>query len=269
MEHIPGEVYSRGRSPLRRWHTAGVPWPRRNKQRVAADAVADAVQRNVALAHRLSPDDHARLLELTAELIDGISWEGVGIEVTDEIKATIAANAVFPVLAHDIYPYRTVRAVIVRPRATRSRGLRSGPAPGTVTDRPMVVDGEATARSGPLALSWDSVVYDSRHPQRGRNVVIHEFAHKIDMLDGDADGVPPLRGDELARWVQTIEDEWDREFGDEQDDALDPYAFSNHAEFFAVATETFFCLPGELAASRPLLYAALRDLYGQDPAARG
>lgn len=268
MEHIPGEVYSRALWATGCWHTAGMRWPRRNNQQVGADAIADAVRRNVALAQRLSPDEHTRLLELTAELIDGISWEGVGIEVTDEIKATIAANAVFPVLAHDLYPYRTVRAVIVRPRATRSSGLRSGPAPGTVTDRPMVVDGEASARSGPLALSWNSVVYDSRHPQRGRNVVIHEFAHKIDMLDGDADGVPPLRGDELAHWVQTIDDEWDREFDDDQDDALDPYAFSNHAEFFAVATETFFCLPSDLAAARPRLYAALRDLYGQDPAAQ-
>ncbi len=232
---------------------------------MASDAIEAAIRRNVALARALPADLVARLHELTDELVHTFAWEGTGIELTDEMKATIAANAAFPILGHDTFPYRQVRAVIIRPRSTRSGGLRSGPAHGTVTDRPMMVTGEAASRSGPVAVSWDSAVYESRHPHRGRNVVIHEFAHKIDMLDGDADGLPPLRGEALDDWVDLLDDEWHREFPDGTDDVLDPYAFTNHAEFFAVGTETFFCRPTELAAARPQLYDALRDLYALDP----
>ncbi|HNJ98974.1 MAG TPA: zinc-dependent peptidase [Ilumatobacteraceae bacterium] len=243
-------------------------WLRRSRQVIPDDVVSAAIDHNVALARALPADLRAQHAAMTVELVNSVSWEAAnGFTITDEMKATIAANAVFPVLAHDLYSYRTVKAVIVRPRSTRSHGVRQGPATGTVSDRPLVVDGEAAPRTGPVALSWDSVVHDSRHPQRGRNVVIHEFAHKIDMLDGDADGVPPLRGEALEHWLQVLDDEWDREFAEAEHDILDPYAFTNHAEFFAVATETFFCAPVELQASRPQLYGALRDLYALDPAA--
>lgn len=228
--------------------------------------VAGVIERDVALARQLPAAQRERLVELAVAFVDAVSWEGAsGFVITDEMKVTIAANAVFPVLAHDLYPYRTVKAVIIRPRSVRSQGARTGPAAGTLSDRPVVVDGEAAPRTGPVALSWNSVVYDSRHPERGRNVVIHEFAHKIDMLDGDADGVPPLRGEALDRWVEVLDDEWRREFADDEHDALDPYAFTNHAEFFAVASETFFCVPTDLMATRPQLYGELRDLYALDP----
>lgn len=241
-------------------------WLRRSRTELPPGLLTTVVERDVALARTLPAELHERLIDLTNEFIDAVSWEGAnGFTVTDPMKITIAANAVFPVLAHDLYPYRTVRAVIVRPRSVRSRGVRSGPVDGTLSDRTLIVDGEAAPRTGPVALSWDSAVYDSRHPQRGRNVVIHEFAHKIDMLDGDADGVPPLRGEALDHWLGVRDEEWDRAFEEGADDVLDPYAFTNHAEFFAVATESFFCRPDALAGSRPELYRVLCDLYALDP----
>ena len=97
-------------------------------------------------------------------------------------------------------------------------------------------------------------------------MIIHEFAHKIDMSDGYADGTPPLRGPALARWTPMLTDEYERTDGESADAVLDPYAWSNPAEFFAVATEGFFCVATRLADARPALYGALRDFYRQDPA---
>jgi len=97
-------------------------------------------------------------------------------------------------------------------------------------------------------------------------VVIHEFAHKIDMNDGYADGVPPLRGAALTHWQQVLRDEFHRTEGRDSDAVLRPYAWASPAEFFAVATETFFCVPTQLTAAKPVLYAALSDLYQQSPA---
>jgi Mlc titration factor MtfA (ptsG expression regulator) len=97
-------------------------------------------------------------------------------------------------------------------------------------------------------------------------VVIHEFAHKIDMIDGYTDGTPPLRGAELARWTTVVVDEYERAESRPSDAVLRPYAWSSPAEFFAVATEAFFCTPEPLRNAKPDLYRALGDFYRQDPA---
>lgn len=181
------------------------------------------------------------------------------------MKIVVAANAVIPVLSFDLWPYENVRSIILRPRVATSRAQRSGPSTGTYRDDNVHLIGEATPRSGPIALTWPAVIRDSRHPRTGRNVVIHEFAHKIDMRDGDADGVPPLRGEALERWLDLL----DRAFDgppDASDEVLDEYAWESPAEFFAVATETFFCTPGKLEAGRRDLYDLLCELYQQDPA---
>ena len=194
-------------------------------------------------------------------------WEGVsGMVITNEVLVTIAANAAVPMLALDPWVYRQVRAVIVRPTVATLSGARPGPVAGTMTDDSISTSGVAMANNGPLAISWDVALAESRRPSAGRNVIIHEFAHKIDMSDGYADGTPPLRGPALARWTQMLTDEYERPDGESADAVLDPYAWSNPAEFFAVATEAFFCVATRLADARPALYGALRDFYRQDPA---
>ena len=194
-------------------------------------------------------------------------WEAVvGSELTDEILVTLAANAAIPVLSFDLWPYRQVKSIIVRPTASISGGLRAGPVAGTFTDEPVGIIGEASPHSGPVSISWDAALADSRRPAYGRNVVIHEFAHKIDMNDGYADGIPPLRGDALAHWQHVLDDEFHRTEGRDSDAVLRPYAWASPAEFFAVATEAFFCVPTQLASAKPALYSALSDLYQQAPA---
>ena len=228
------------------------------------DAIISA---NVGIAARLDRALRERLLEHTAALLQSKRWEPVaGIELTDEGLVTIAANAAIPILSFDTWPYRQVRSIIVRPSASLSSGTRAGPVAGTYTDEVIGTIGLASPHSGPIVISWDAALADSRRPALGSNVVIHEFAHKIDMSDGYADGVPRLRGAALDRWQRVLRDEFHRTEGRDSDHVLRPYAWESPAEFFAVAPEAFFCIPVRLAAAKPHLYDALAELYRQDPA---
>ncbi|MDO8389763.1 MAG: M90 family metallopeptidase [Actinomycetota bacterium] len=248
---------------------SAVLWRRQRNPEITPEAIDATVRHNVRLAMHLNPAERDRLHELTAELLASKSWEGAnGLTLTDDMRVTVAANAAIPILAHDTWPYRQVKAIIIRPTTTHSSARRAGPAAGTYTDDTIGLVGEASPNHGPLALSWDTVVYESRHPHRGGNVVIHEFAHKIDMNDGYADGVPPLRGVALDEWRNVLADEYEHREPRESDTVLRPYAWASAAEFFAVSSEVFFCQPVELLEAKPVLYGALRELYGQDPAAR-
>ncbi|MCY7298057.1 MAG: zinc-dependent peptidase [Ilumatobacteraceae bacterium] len=230
-------------------------------------AIEAIVTANVGIAARFGPELRQRLFAHVDELLRTKRWEAVaGSELTDEILVTLAANAAIPLLSFDLWPYRQVKSIIVRPTVSISGGLRAGPVAGTYTDQPIGIIGEASPHSGPVSLSWDAALADSRRPAYGSNVVIHEFAHKIDMNDGYADGVPPLRGTALTHWQQVLRDEFHRTEGRDSDAVLRPYAWASPAEFFAVATETFFCVPTQLTAAKPVLYAALSDLYHQSPA---
>jgi Mlc titration factor MtfA (ptsG expression regulator) len=135
----------------------------------------------------------------------------------------------------------------------------------------MPVVGQAL-RGGPVILVWDEVARAARHPELRHDVVYHEFAHELDMLDGSADGTPPLHDPgEYRRWVEICS----REFLSLRDRArrglptfLDAYGATHEAEFFAVATEQFFTAPTALRRLHPELYAVLSGFYRQDPAAR-
>lgn len=241
------------------------PWAR-----LAAEQVYEFIDINVALARPLDPELKARHVALTQELVEEKQWEAAaGFELNAEIVVTIAANATIPILALDPWVYRMVKSVIVHPSTTFTHGLRSGPGAGTVSDAEMAVVGLATPNDGPMTLSWDTALANSRNPAAGHNVVIHEFAHKIDMSDGYTDGVPPLRGAELDQWSTVLADEYERTKERPSDRVLRQYAWTNRAEFFAVASEAFFCYPLQLQAEKPELYGALANFYQQDPTLRG
>lgn len=245
-------------------------WFRRSRpETIAAESVATIVDRDVALAATLADVERERLLALTTEIVDTKRWEATdGIELTDDVLVTIAANAAIPILALDTGWYGNVHAIIVHSGSRESRGPRSGPGGALVSDGPSRTIGETAPHAGPVAISWDAAFAESRRPRTGRNVVIHEFAHKIDMRDGYTDGVPPMRGDDLAHWSDVLADEYERADGRPSDVVLRPYAWSNAAEFFAVATEAFFCTPAKVRKGKPELYGALADFYRQDPAGR-
>lgn len=236
---------------------------RRKPRYAATDAqIAETVNANVALARRFDEPTRRRHTELTAELVATKHWEAVNrFPLTTEMVVTVAANAAVPILELDVRLYRQVAAIVLHPSATTTHGPRQGASASTVTEHPLPIIGQAGANAGPVLISWDTALEHSRNPEAGQNVVIHEFAHKIDMSDGYVDGIPPVRGDELERWQRLISDEYEDHRGREPDPILRTYAFTNEAEFFAVATETFFCRPVELRAAKPRLYAALAGFY--------
>lgn len=169
------------------------------------------------------------------------------------MAVTIAANAATPILDLDLSLYRNVRSIIARPTAVTSTKKRAGPVPGVATDGPMSTIGEAAPHSRPMSISWDAALSDSRRPAAGRNVVIHEFAHKIDMGDGYSDGTPPLTGASLENWASLLADEYGRADSRPGDQELRPYAWTSAGEFFAVATETFFGIDTISATHRTAL----------------
>jgi Mlc titration factor MtfA (ptsG expression regulator) len=199
-------------------------------------------------------------------------WEAArGFTLTDEVRVVIAASAALLVLELDVAsdPYRDVQAVIVHPTTVIFRGARPGPVPGLMTDAPLSVLGQAHARRGPVIVAWDAARAGARHPERGNDVVLHEFAHKLDMLDDLIDGTPPLP-DRAARerWVAVCTAEFQRLRAGAGGHLLSSYAATNPAEFFAVATEVFFGRPLHLREQKPALYEVFADFYRQDPAAR-
>lgn len=224
------------------------------------------LERNVAHYRYLSEAEQAKLRDDLRIFIAEKDWEGCGgLQITDEISVTVAAQACLLLLAIDDTNYDRVQSILVYPHgyeAPRRMGILEGTS---------ALAGEAHYR-GPVILSWDEVLHDGRHPSGGKNLVFHEFAHQLDMLDGASDGTPPLRDrDQYRRWQQVMTAEYQRLINEsEQGRAtlLDQYGTTNEAEFFAVATECFFDKPVALERRHPQLYALLAEYYRQDPAAR-
>jgi Mlc titration factor MtfA (ptsG expression regulator) len=248
---------------------------RRRRRRLLAEPFPPAwleyLRRNVAHYQFLSPAEQAKLRDDLRVFVAEKTWEGCGgLTITDEVRVTIAAQACLLVLAMEHNYFDRVLSVLVYPHGYRAVGERLGPD-GQVHAGGEGRLGEAWYR-GPVILSWEEVRHDGRHPCRGKNVVFHEFAHQLDMLDGVINGTPPLRGAaERRRWREVMSAEYERlvrasEHG--RATLLDQYGATNVAEFFAVCTECFFDRPVEMSHRHPELYDLLRSYYRQDPAAR-
>ncbi len=218
---------------------------------------------------RLQPDERERLVELTDVLVAGLRWEAAnGFEVTDDMRVAVSAHAALLVLGFDdgLDSYLSVTSVIIHPSTIEIHGTRSVGG-GMLTDTADSVIGEAHHR-GPILVSWDAAASQARNPQWGENVLLHEFAHRLDMLDGVSDGTPPLAdADQLRAWVGACTPALQR-VRDGESTVLRPYAATNPTEFFAVATEVFFTQATRLREHEPALYRVLRDYYRQDPAGR-
>ncbi len=198
-------------------------------------------------------------------------WEGCGgLVLDDEMKVTIAAQACLLTLARDEDDYRVVQSILVYPNEY------AVPHQTRLQDTFSIVGqstrlGEAWYR-GPVILSWADVRESSRHLGNGRNLVWHEFAHQLDMLDREVDGTPPLENRaQYRQWTAVMTAEHERlrssaEAG--QPTLLDPYGTQNEAEFFAVVTECFFDRPVEMRAQHSELYELFKAFYRQDTAVR-
>jgi len=229
------------------------------------------LEQQVPLTGELSEPERARLLRLVQMFLHEVPIEGCsGLQVTEEMQVTIAATACLLIVNFPYPRFTALRRVLIYPDTFVPVHLPSRHTRGVETE-PEPTLGEAW-RDGIVVLSWSSVRRGDADASGGRNVVLHEFAHVLDGEDGAFDGSPILESPSSVRdWRQVFE----AAFGLEHDAVresteppLEPYAATNRAEFFAVATEVFFEAPVRLRQRLPELYEQLRLFYRQDPAAR-
>lgn len=266
---------------FRRWRKQRA--AQREAHTLADYAIPDALWRDTLARYPflgwLDVSAQAQLRRLSSLLLAQKQFTLVqDLDADDAIFVAIAAQACLPVLALDLSLYGGWREIVVYPGGFEIRKTVQD-ADGVVHDVVQEASGEAW-EGGPVLLAWD----DASHGEHfAYNVVIHEFAHKIDMLSGAADGHPPFdralhAGLDRRAWCTALDacharfaaaaaavppHRW-RRF--ERDSLLDPYAAEDPAEFFAVASETFFVAPLECRAEMPELYALLAAYYRQDPA---
>jgi Mlc titration factor MtfA (ptsG expression regulator) len=251
-------------------------WLRERRRRAIRDRPFPAVwneilARNVRQTAWLHDDDRERLREWIAVFLAEKRFEGCnGLEITDEIRLSIAGQAGILALGLPGEFFERLQSVLVYPGdylAKKSAPLDGG---GELEwQEPRL--GE-TWTGGSMVLSWPRVREGGRLLDGPRSVVIHECAHAIDMLDGEADGIPPLvSGRERQRWLAAFDDCRAR-FDDALDEgrgvAFDDYAAESPAEFFAVATECFLQDPHRLFRFDKTLYGLLQEVWRQDPKAR-
>jgi Mlc titration factor MtfA (ptsG expression regulator) len=217
----------------------------------------------------LAADELARLKDLAGQLLDDKDVHGAGgQEIDDKVRLTIAAQACLPILNLGVDYYRGWSEIIVYPAEFVPLREYTDEA-GVVHQSRHPLAGESWL-GGPLILSWADADYVE--DGTGVNVVIHEFAHKLDMLNGDANGYPPLHTDmrrqTWARVFTSAYEDFRRRVNGGEETVIDPYAAENPGEFFAVLSEVFFAIPAVLLAEYQLAYEQLSLFYRQDPAAR-
>lgn len=224
------------------------------------------VTRRIAIFHELGAVQMAHLRELTAWFLHSKAINGAhGLEVTLAMRVAVAAQACLLILDLDIDYFDNWVEVILYPGAFRVNHEQVD-AIGLVHNDANVLSGESWLR-GPVILSWDDVERDTYSPQPGRNVVLHEFAHKLDGLNGAANGLPPLRrGMSRRRWAEDFSAAYDAlclQVAAGKSACINPYAATSPAEFFAVASEYFFTARDILKKSCPNVERQLTLFYRQ------
>jgi len=226
--------------------------------------------RNLSLFRRLPPEDQAELLGHVQVFLAEKQFEGCGgLKLTDEIRLTIAAQACLLLLHRKTDYYPELSTILVYPSTYVARGERHLEGPIWEEGGQHLL-GHTQHRLGALVLAWDAAKLSAANSSDGRNLVLHEFAHQLDFEDHATDGTPVLASrSDYTTWQRVMSREFKAlRFAEAAGlpTVLDPYGATNAAEFFAVATETFFERPCELRAGHPALYAELQRFYCQDPA---
>ncbi len=226
---------------------------------------------NFAQYEWLADAERARLDGVTQVLVAEKNWEGCnGLEMTDEVKVTIAGQAALLVLGLLDEYFDAVISVLVYPGGYIAKETVNRPG-GVVIERDSARLGEAFS-GGAIVLSWPDVLAGGRIPDDGVNVVLHEFTHALDMQGHGFDGTPLLEDRrQYQTWAEVMTAEYRRLIRRThrgQDTLLDPYGTVSEAEFFAVAAECFFEQPLAMQEEHPRLYELFRDFFRQDPAER-
>jgi len=227
----------------------------------------DIVRRRVPLARELPAAQQLRLKQHIQVLLADVPFVGcAGLEVSDEMRVTIAAQAAFLLLGRG-GSFGNLREVLVYPGHFVVPRSEVG-AGGVVHEARDVLAGQSWQR-GQVIVAWDAVLEGAADPHDGANVVMHEFAHQLDQDTGAANGAPYVgRGTLQQTWARVMNREFDAlraRLARAEPGLIEPYAATSPAEFFAVTTELFFEKPDALAAERPELYEQLKRCYRVDP----
>jgi Mlc titration factor MtfA (ptsG expression regulator) len=218
---------------------------------------------------RRSMDDLSALRDLVTLFLADKEFHGTqGLVITDEIAVAIAAQACLPILRLGLHYYDSFAVIVVHPEeVVVTRQVMDDD--GVVHEYEESIVGEAPG-AGPMMLTWHDIEHAGEWAEVAYNVVIHEFAHVIDMAEGyEPDGIPPLP-DRAARdaWAKAIDEEYER-FCDDldagQETLVDPYGAESVDEFFGVTVEAFFVAPDEFRSEHPALYEMYAGYFQQTP----
>ena len=225
------------------------------------------IKKNIPLYNHLPDSLKTQLHGLVNVFLEEKEFKGCGdLVITDEIKISIAAQACMLLLNRKTSFFRKLKTIYVYPHTYVAKQVSY--------DGVMVIEGQSVRlgeswQNGPIVLAWDSVQGGARNIHDGRNVVLHEFSHQLDQEDGDADGAPILEKRSCYRtWAHVLGEEYEAlrdKTKRHRRSAMNKYGATNPAEFFAVATETFFEKPKQMHKRQPELYEELKNYYKLDP----
>ena len=256
------------------WGFQAWTWYRRKQlMAMVAKMPFDPAYRKVLLRiphyKNLSAEEKEKIERSILLFIHSKTFTGVKMEVTDEMKVVIAFYACLLLLHIDTNNcYDNLKTIILYPAPVVLDSVRNNG--GIYTKEDFVIDGQSA--NDTVVLVWHDAKYEAYH-LRHDNVIIHEFAHEIDFMDGEIDGVPPLERSKYDSWTKVLYEDFkklnsvalkNREWGKYK--LLGSYAATNEAEFFAVVTERFFESPHSLKRHFPELYRELKEFYRIDPA---
>ncbi len=249
---------------------------RRRREETAAGAFPSEwlsiIERNVPYYGRLTEADRTELQRHILIFLSEKRFEGCrGLQITDEIRLTVAAQACILLLHRRTDYYPGLKTILLYPEAYVARARRRIEG-GLIAEGEEVRLGESWRR-GSVVLSWDDVRRGAADIQDGQNVVFHEFAHQLDSSAGRGDSSEVLRRrSSFIAWARVLGANYEqlrRDVDAHRPTVLRAYGAVSPAEFFAVATEVFFERSGELAKKHPELYRELKNFYHQDPAGEG
>lgn len=224
--------------------------------------------KNLTLLQGLTAVEKAHLRELATLFLHEKNIVGAqGFLVTDSMRVTIACQACLPILSLGLSCLSGWIDIIVYPGAFLvSRD--SIDSAGVLHHQEKILSGECWSR-GPIILSWEDIERDQQQTHSGSNVIIHEIAHKLDALNGATNGYPPLHYHmSVPEWTEALREAYEiliHQLDQHDKVYINPYAATSPAEFFAVISECFFCLPAVLKQHFPKVYRQLQLYYRQDP----
>lgn len=223
------------------------------------------LQSQLPVYNRLTPELRQRLEQHVQLFLAEKSFYGCdGFEVDDTVRLTVAGHACLLIIARNYSDFDEIRSILVYPDAYHVREVENDGMVVSVSNE--IRAGEASSR-GQVVLAWAECEEGAVNPDGHHNVILHEFAHQLDYLDGTADGAPPLSGEQAKHWQDTMTRAYEHlrdSLRHHQKPWLDPYGATEPAEFFAVLTEAFFQQPHHLKEEQPQVYEALCGFYRLD-----